>query len=52
MTRDCCGPPLCQHPLVPTPPYALGTAGHQFGLRHGYTCYVYIDLTVAKDARL
>src|SRR5207248_6980084 len=49
--RNDSGPPLCQHPLGPTPPHALGTAGHQFGLRHRYTCCVYIDLTVAKDAR-
>jgi hypothetical protein len=28
--RNDSGPPLCQHPLGPTPPHALGTAGHQF----------------------
>jgi hypothetical protein len=47
--RNDSGPPLCQHPLGPTPPHTLGTAGHQFGLRHRYTRSVYIDLTVAKD---
>jgi hypothetical protein len=38
-------------PLGPTTPHALGTAGHQFGLHHRHTCYVYTDLSVTKDAR-